>query len=119
MERDLQLERRRHSVVWLLQAVTGVLLIVLVLLHMIAQHFTTAKILSYEDVVAYLSNPVVFVLETLLLISVTFHALAGVRAVALDLGLTDDQDRRLTRVLWIVGALTVAYGIGLTLYITA
>ncbi len=119
MEQDRQLERRRHSVVWLLQAVTGVLLIVLILLHMIAHHFAAGDLLSYEDVVAYLSNPAVFTLETLFLVTVTFHALAGVRAIALDLGLRDDQDRRLTRVLWGVGILTVAYGIGLTLYIIA
>ncbi len=119
MERDIQLEERRHSLVWLLQATTGVLLVVLILLHMIAHHFAAGDLLSYEDVVAYLANPAVFVLETLFLVTVTFHALAGVRAVALDLGLTDDQDRRLTRLLWGIGVLVVIYGVGLTLYITA
>ncbi|MFQ5341490.1 MAG: hypothetical protein ACE5F6_08075 [Anaerolineae bacterium] len=118
MEQDIQLGKRRHSFVWLLQAASGVLLVILILLHMIVQHFTAGELLTYEDVVAYLSNPVVFALETLFLITVTFHALAGVRSVALDLGLNDHQDRRLTRVLWVVGTLMVVYGIGITLYIT-
>ena len=119
MEQDIQLRKRRHSFVWLLQAASGVLLVILVLLHMIVQHFTAGELLTYDDVVAYLSNPVVFVLETLFLITVTFHALAGVRSVALDLGLNEHQERRLTRILWVAGALMVLYGIALTLYITA
>lgn len=119
MQRDVQLDKRRDSFVWLLQAASGVLLVILILLHMIAQHFTANKLLTYEDVVTYLSNPVVFALETVLLIAVTFHALAGVRAVALDLGLNDDQERRLTRFLWVVGTLMVLYGVALTLYIIA
>ncbi|MFQ5592880.1 MAG: hypothetical protein ACE5HA_01895 [Anaerolineae bacterium] len=119
MEQGTRLEKQGHSLLWILQASSGVLLVILVFLHMIAHHFTAGKLLTYEDVVAYLSNPVVLALETLFLITVTFHALAGVRSVVLDLGLNDDQDRRLTRVLWIAGTLMVIYGIGLTLYITA
>lgn len=119
MEQDIRLGKRRHSFVWLLQAASGGLLVILVLLHMVAQHFTAGQLLTYEHVVAYLSNPVVFALETLFLITATFHALAGVRSMALDLGLNDHQDRRLTRVLWVVGTLMVLYGVVLTLYITA
>lgn len=119
MEKREVLKRRRGALTWILQAGSGSLLVVVLILHMVANHFAAGELLRYEDVIAYLSNPVVFTLETLLLISVTFHALAGVRAVILDLGLTEKQIRRLTRGLWILGILMVAYGIGLTLYITA
>lgn len=117
MAQNIQTRSRRHSVVWMLQAVSGIVLVVLLVVHMIVQHFAAGELLSYDDVVAYLSNPLVFATETVLLISVTFHALAGVRAIALDVGLDEQQDSRLTRGLWILGSLMVLYGIGLTLYI--
>jgi glycerol-3-phosphate dehydrogenase len=54
------------------------------------------------------------VLELLFLLCVTTHALLGVRAIFLDLGLSQRAERRLDLVLKIVGVLTGAYGLGVT-----
>ncbi len=52
------------SVWWLLQAVTGVLLVVLLGLHMAAQHFAAqGGLRSYADVLSYVANPAIVVLD--------------------------------------------------------
>lgn len=119
MEKPLTRERA-SSWSWILQAVTGALLIVLLGLHMVVQHFVVAGGLrQFADVVTYLSNPFVFVLEIAFLIVVTWHALLGVRAILLDLGLKPATERLLDRGLTLFGLLTVAYGIWLSATIVA
>jgi succinate dehydrogenase / fumarate reductase membrane anchor subunit len=113
---EKQLTRERASSwSWILQAFTGVMLVVLLGLHMVVQHFVVAGGLrNYEQVVQYLSNPFVFLLEIAFLIVVTWHALLGMRAIVLDLGLKPATERKVTAFLSIVGVLTVAYGIWLS-----
>jgi succinate dehydrogenase cytochrome b556 subunit len=113
---EKQLTRERASSwSWILQAFTGVMLVVLLGLHMVVQHFVVeGGLRNYEQVVQYLSNPFVFLLEIAFLIVVTWHALLGVRAIMLDLGLKPTTERRVTAFLSIVGVLTVAYGVWLS-----
>ena len=113
---EKQLTRERASSwSWILQAFTGVMLVVLLGLHMVVQHFVVAGGLrNYQQVVEYLSNPFVFLLEIAFLIIVTWHALLGVRAVIFDLGLKSATERKVTAALWIVGVVTVGYGIWLS-----
>jgi succinate dehydrogenase membrane anchor subunit len=100
---------------WLWQAFTGVGLVLLLGLHFIANHFIAkGGLRDFADVVAYLRTPVILVLEVLFLIVVTTHALLGVRAILLDLGLSDHVEKRLSQVLTILGVLTVGYGLWLT-----
>ena len=94
--------------VWLVQSVTGVLLLVLLVVHMIANHFVApGGLRTYAEVVAWLRNPVVFGVEVLFLVTVTVHALLGVRSVLLD------------RLALLVGAATIAYGLSLLLVVAA
>jgi succinate dehydrogenase hydrophobic anchor subunit len=87
---------------------------------MVVQHFVVSGGLrQYQQVVQYISNPFVFLLEIAFLIIVTWHALLGVRAVILDLGLKPASERRVTAVLSIVGVIVVAYGIWLSATIVA
>jgi succinate dehydrogenase / fumarate reductase membrane anchor subunit len=96
------------------QVVSGVALIVLLGLHMIAQHFIVPTGLRfYEDVIEWLRNPVVIVVEVSFLVFVTYHALLGVRAILFDFGFTDRTERRITMIHWVVGILTIAYGVAL------
>jgi succinate dehydrogenase cytochrome b556 subunit len=113
---EKQLTRERASSwSWILQAFTGVLLVVLLGLHMVVQHFVVeGGLRNYQQVVEYLSNPFVFLLEVAFLIIVTWHALLGMRAIILDLGLKSTTERRVTAFLAIVGVVTVAYGIWLS-----
>jgi succinate dehydrogenase hydrophobic anchor subunit len=96
------------------QVVSGVLLLVLMTVHMVAQHFVVAGGLrTYQDVVAWIRNPLVFVVEALLLLTVTVHGLAGVHAVLLDFGLRGRAERVAERVLRGVAVVTLVYGLWL------
>ncbi len=99
---------------WAWQAITGVLVLLLVTLHMIANHFVVAGGLrDYHDVVAYISNPIILPLEILFLVIVSWHGLLGLRAVIFDFGLSVRTERIVTRVLYVVWVATLVYGLGL------
>jgi succinate dehydrogenase hydrophobic anchor subunit len=100
---------------WLWQAFTGVGLVLLLGLHLIANHFIAkGGLRDFADVVAYLRTPIILVLEILFLLVVTTHALLGVRAILLDFGLSARTEKRLSQALMVVGVLTVGYGLWLT-----
>jgi succinate dehydrogenase / fumarate reductase membrane anchor subunit len=104
----------RHAPPFVGQVVSGAALIVLLGLHMIAQHFVVPTGLRYfDDVVEWLGNPVVIVLEVAFLLFVTYHALIGVRSIIFDFGFSRRTQQVITNVLWIVGIVTVVYGIAL------
>jgi succinate dehydrogenase membrane anchor subunit len=104
----------RHAPAFVGQVVSGALLILLLGLHMLAQHFIVPTGLRYyEDVIEWLRNPVMIVIEVAFLVFVTYHALVGVRAILFDFGFSERTERRITNVLWIVGIATIGYGIAL------
>ena len=104
----------KGSVLWLLQAASGLMLILVLGLHMIAQHFVVeGGLRTYADVIAYIANPLIFALEVIFLLVVTLHAFLGLRAVLLDLGLTPSVARVLDAFLALAGIATLIYGIGL------
>jgi succinate dehydrogenase hydrophobic anchor subunit len=106
--------RPRPSFAWLAQAVSGVLLLVLLTVHIVAQHFVVeGGLRTYADVVAWIRNPVVFAVEALLLVCVTWHAIAGVHGVLLDLGLRGRVERVVARVLFDLAVVTILYGLWL------
>jgi succinate dehydrogenase cytochrome b556 subunit len=101
---------------WILQAASGALLVILLALHMTAQHFVApGGVLNYDEVVAHLKNPIIFVLETAFAGTVLFHAFAGIRAILLDLGLSRVQERPINIVLTVLGIGLFVYGLVLTL----
>ena len=111
--------RPRPTFAWLAQVVSGVLLLVLLTVHMVAQHLVVeGGLRTYDQVIAWIRNPVVFAVETLLLICVTWHGIAGVHAVLLDLGLRGRTERIVARILGDVAVATVLYGLWL-LYMIA
>jgi succinate dehydrogenase hydrophobic anchor subunit len=111
--------RPRPTFAWAAQAISGVLLLVLLTVHMVAQHFVVSGGLrTYADVVDWIRNPVVFAVEALLLICVTWHGIAGVHAVLLDVGLRGRTERIVARILGDIALATVLYGLWL-LYMIA
>jgi succinate dehydrogenase hydrophobic membrane anchor protein len=105
-------QESKPTVAWLWQVVTGVGLVVLLGLHMVANHFIAkGGLRDYAAVVAYLRNPIIVVLEVLFLVCVTTHAVLGVRAIFLDFGLSERVEELLTRILKWIGVLTVGYGL--------
>ena len=108
-------EEPKRSSTWYWQIFTGVALVLLLGLHFIANHFiATGGIRDFADVVSYLRNPIVLVLEVLFLIVVATHAMLGVRAIVIDLGISSQAEKRLSQVLTVIGVLTVGYGLWLT-----
>ncbi len=103
----------RGTMAWLWQAFTGLLLVVLLTLHMLVQHFISSGLLSYQGIVHYLSNPYVLALEVIFLASVIFHALAGVRALVIDWGVSRNTIGAVTWALVVLGLLMFGYGIWL------
>jgi succinate dehydrogenase hydrophobic anchor subunit len=99
---------------WRWTAVTGAALLVLVTVHMVAHHFvvqSTGGLRTYEQVLEYVANPLIFTIESLFLVVVTIHAMLGIRSVLLDLELGDRGRSRIDRGLVALGTLTVGYGL--------
>jgi succinate dehydrogenase hydrophobic anchor subunit len=91
-------------------------LVLLATMHIVAQHFVAHQkggLRTYAEVLSYVANPVIFVLEAAFLVAVTIHAMLGIRGILRDRDLSPRGARRLDAVLWTVGTLTVAYGMGL------
>lgn len=108
----------RAGVMWLVQALTGVLLVVLLLLHMVAHHFVVeGGLRSFADVVAYVSNPLIFFLEVTFLLVVTIHAMSGLRAILLDLSFGQRHKEAINWLLTGAGVAIILYGIWLAVVI--
>ena len=96
------------------QMVSGAALLVLLTLHLVAQHLVVPTGLRYaEDVVGGLRSPAMLVMEIAVLAFVAYHALAGVRVVLVDIGFSVRTEERIARILWIVWIGTVVYGVAL------
>jgi succinate dehydrogenase hydrophobic anchor subunit len=106
----------RSTRVWYWTAGTGIALVVLATMHIVAQHFIVHQkggLRTYGEVLTYIGNPVIFVLESAFLVAVTIHAMLGVRGVLGDLDLSPKTRRRVDRGLWFLGTVTVGYGMAL------
>jgi succinate dehydrogenase hydrophobic anchor subunit len=111
--RDRQVSSGRSSRAWWWTALTGTALLLLLTVHMVAHHFVVEDVgglRSYEQVLDYIANPVIFTLELFFLIVVTIHALLGLRGVLFDLGIGVRARRRTDLLLWLLGLVTVGYG---------
>ncbi len=114
MEKSVQRDSAGAS--WLILAFSGLALIPILGLHMIAHHFIVeGGLRTFQDVIDYISNPVVFALEVIFLIVVTPHAMLGLYGIIIDLG---PSHRVKTGIVWIFKVITViviGYGIWLAI----
>ena len=105
---------------FLSQVISGVALLILLTLHMIAQHFVVPEGLrDYDAVIEWLRNPIVVVLELSFLAFVTWHALLGLRAIIFDYGFSASSERWITRAFVVIGVATVVYGAWLLYAVTS
>ena len=106
---------KKSSWSWFWQSVTGIALLGLLGLHMVAHHFVVeGGLRDYQQVIEYLSNPLIVFTEIAFLIAVTVHAVLGVRSILFDLGLSARAERAVTWGSVVIGALTILYGFWLT-----
>jgi succinate dehydrogenase hydrophobic anchor subunit len=108
--------RGRSARVWRWTAGSGLALVALTTLHIVAQHFIVHQkggLRTYNEVLSYIANPIIFVLEAGFLVAVAIHAMLGIRSILHDLDLGPRAARRLDRGLWVLGSVTVLYGMAL------
>ena len=109
-------DRDRSGTIWIIQAITGLLLILLLGLHMIAHHYVVeGGLRNFQQVQDYISNPIIFVLEVLFLLVVTPHAVLGLQSIVMDLGPSKSARRTITWVFRIIMVVTIVYGIWLAI----
>lgn len=103
---------------WLVQAITGILLVPILLLHMVAHHFVVeGGLRDFQQVVDYISNPAIFGITIIFLIVVTIHAALGLRAIIVDLRPSASVRRVVNWVLIIASVAAIIYGIWLEITI--
>jgi len=98
---------------WIATTLTGVALLVLLSIHMVANHFVVASVgglRSYHQVLEYIANPAIFTIEAIFLLFVTVHAMLGLRGVLLDLDPSLRAQRWIDVGLTALGLVTIAYG---------
>jgi len=105
---------------WLLKIVTGILLVVLLFIHLLVNHFLSQHgLMNYADIVAYYQNPIIPIMEVCLLAAVVFHSLTGLRGIILDLKPALSLLKVIDIILIIVGVTAVTYGIWLVTVIAS
>lgn len=109
-----------NSWLWLIKIVTGPLIIILIAVHFIVNHFIGQKgLLTYADVVAYYKNPIIPIMEIIFLMAVVTHSLSGLRGIFLDLKPSRGILKVIDWVLVAVGVVAVVYGTWLALTIAS
>ena len=112
--------RRGGTTAWILQVVSGVLLVVLLGLHIVTQHFVVkGGLRDYAQVVSYFSNSVVLAVESLFVVVLIWHAMLGLRAILLDFGFGRRGQARISYGVTALGAVTAAYSFWLIATIAA
>ena len=105
---------------WFLQRVTGVGLIVLLLIHVIVNHYfniTEAEkdvlpgLVVFSDVADRFKTAGYWVIDVFLLSFVLYHGLNGIRNIALDYGARGAIERAVTAVLLAIGVAAFIFGI--------
>ncbi len=104
---------------WAIKLATGVLIVILLLIHFIVNHTASQGLLTYADVVAYYSSPAIVVMEIAFLAAVVSHGLIGLRGIILDMNPPAKLMNTIDWVMVIVGIVAVIYGISLALVIAS
>lgn len=105
---------------WLLKIVSGLLVVALLMVHLVVNHLVGVEgLLTFDEIVAYLSNPWIAFMESTFLVLVVVHALVGTRSILLDLNPSPLALRFINWLFSIVGVVSIAYGIWLIQAIVA
>jgi succinate dehydrogenase hydrophobic anchor subunit len=105
---------------WFTQAGLGILLVVLLSVHLLVNHWVAPQgLLSHADVVHYYDVPGIALMEILFLVIVTSHCLLGLHSILLDLNLPSTLKILCIWLLVLVGVIAIVYGSSLIWLITA
>lgn len=96
---------------WLLQRLTGVLLLLTLFIHIWVLHFANiGEVISYDNVAGRLMTAFFIIVDSALLALVLYHGLNGVRNVIFDYSIGPKAERAVNWILIIVGLATFVYG---------
>ncbi len=98
---------------WIFQLLTGLLLAILITFHFFETHLIAHDALAFENVIARLTDPIHKVIYGLLLLSVSFHAFNGLRAILLDTEFGAKNTRAINVLIALVIIGAFVYGLGL------
>jgi succinate dehydrogenase / fumarate reductase membrane anchor subunit len=113
-----QLKESGFTFRWLLQASSGVLLVILLAVHLIVNHWAAPHgLLGYADIVRYYDQPGIIWMESIFLIVITSHSLLGLHAIVLDLNVSPRIARSLAQALILIGVFVILYGLWLIISI--
>ena len=105
---------------WLVKVLLGVLIVVILTIHLIVNHYVgEGALLTWQNVVDYFSNPWIVFMEITFLVVVVSHSLIGMRSIILDLNPSKGKMKIVDWVLTIIGIVSIVYGIWLALEIAS
>lgn len=117
---SLQPKSGENTWLWLLKIVSGALIILVLGIHLVVNHFVAeGGLLTWADVVAYYQNPIIPIMEITFLVAVVAHALTGLRSILLDLRPSRSALAAINWIFSLVGAGAILYGIWLVFAIIA
>jgi succinate dehydrogenase / fumarate reductase cytochrome b subunit len=96
---------------WLLQRVTGLLLVVYLFIHLWVLHYANMGEVTFDRILSRLQSPAFLVFDLMLLALVIFHALNGVMMVVIDLGIGQRAQRMLFWGLVLLGLALFLFGV--------
>jgi succinate dehydrogenase hydrophobic anchor subunit len=103
---------------WLAQVILGILLVLLVSIHLVVNHWAAPQgLLTYADIIHYYDFPGIAMMEAIFLIVVTSHCILGLYGILLDINLPPNVTRAVAQILIALGATTIFYGIWLIISI--
>jgi len=114
----------RESFWWLLQLVTGLLMIIALAIHMALMHwdmvlgwlgYNVGDVLSYSSVMSRAASVSWAVFYVLLLALVVYHGFYGLRAVLLEWFPATAASRSITTIIIALGSLAFAWGLFITI----
>lgn len=113
---DMAAMRDRSGSLWLVQAFTGLLLVIILGMHMIAHHYVVeGGLRNYQQVLDYVANPIVFIISLLFVVVGVVHAVLGLRAILIDMRPSAGVRRAAEWALGILAAVSIVYGIWLSI----
>ena len=99
---------------WLIQAALGTMLVILLGIHLIVNHWAAPQgLLTYADVVHYYDIPGIVWMEAAFLTVVTTHCLLGLHSILVDLNLGPRITSIVTWLFVLAGVGTILYGLWL------